>query len=63
MSGGLAVIPLPSSPNYSASKAALHHFVLSLRVQLRNSPIKVVEIFPPAVDSACHLPPCCWVCA
>ena len=49
---GLALIPLVRCSNYSASKAALHHFILCLREQLKSSPqIKVVELFPPAVQS------------
>lgn len=56
MSSGLALVPLMSRPNYSATKAALHHFVLSLREQLKDGPgqIKVVEIFPPAVQTELH---------
>ena len=38
-------------PNYCASKAALHHVILVLREQLKGSSIKVIEIFPPAVQS------------
>lgn len=55
-SSGLALVPMMSRPNYSATKAALHHFILSLREQLRGGPgkIKVVEIFPPAVQTELH---------
>ncbi|PSN73448.1 short-chain dehydrogenase/ reductase-like protein [Corynespora cassiicola Philippines] len=55
-SSGLALIPLVSRLNYSATKAALHHFVLCLREQLTNGPgnIKVIEIFPPAVQTELH---------
>lgn len=43
-------------PNYCASKAALHHFILVLREQLKNGPgnISVIEIFPPAVQTELH---------
>lgn len=43
-------------PNYCASKAALHHFILVLREQLKNGPgnIQVIEIFPPAVQTELH---------
>jgi len=53
---GLALLPLPRCPNYCASKAALHHMILVLREQLRNGPgnIKVIEIFPPAVQTELH---------
>ncbi|KAI4127452.1 MAG: hypothetical protein LQ347_004597, partial [Umbilicaria vellea] len=32
---GLALVPVLRCPNYSASKAALHHFILCLREQLK----------------------------
>jgi uncharacterized oxidoreductase len=39
------------APIYSATKAALHSFTLSLRQQLIDSPISVLEIIPPAVNT------------
>lgn len=53
---GLALVPLPRCPNYCASKAALHHMILVLREQMRSGPgnIKVIEIFPPAVQTELH---------
>ncbi|KAL1310725.1 hypothetical protein AAFC00_000980 [Neodothiora populina] len=53
---GLALTPLLRCPNYCASKAALHHFILVLREQLKNGPgnVKVIEIFPPAVQTELH---------
>lgn len=50
-SSGLALVPMLRCPNYCATKAALHHFLLALREQLKESRIKVVEILPPAVQS------------
>jgi short-subunit dehydrogenase involved in D-alanine esterification of teichoic acids len=50
----LALVPSTKCPNYCASKAALHHFVLCLRRQLQGSQIKVVEILPPAVQTELH---------
>lgn len=51
MSSSLSIVPILRCPNYCASKAALHHFVLVLREQLKGSKIKIIEIFPPAVQS------------
>ncbi|KAI9712220.1 MAG: hypothetical protein M1812_006955 [Candelaria pacifica] len=53
-SSGLALVPLVRCPNYCASKAALHHFLLALRQQLKQSSVKVIEIFPPAVQTELH---------
>lgn len=56
MTSGLALVPILRCPNYCATKAALHQFILCLREQLKESGIKVIEIFPPAVQSrqSCH---------
>lgn len=48
VSSGLAFVPLPISPIYCAAKAGLHSFTLSLRVQLKNTRVKVFEVAPPA---------------
>jgi len=48
---GLAFVPLAAVPVYSATKAALRSFTLSLRKQLEGSPVEVIEIAPPAVDT------------
>ena len=47
----LAFVPLAIAPIYSATKAALHSFTLSLRQQLIDTPIAVLEIIPPAVNT------------
>ncbi|EME45517.1 hypothetical protein DOTSEDRAFT_87848 [Dothistroma septosporum NZE10] len=52
----LALITLHSRPNYGASKAALHHFILALREQLRKAgqSTRIVELYPPAVQTELH---------
>jgi short-subunit dehydrogenase involved in D-alanine esterification of teichoic acids len=51
---GLALIPIARCPNYCASKAAMHHLILTLREQLDGSNVKVIEILPPAVQTELH---------
>jgi uncharacterized oxidoreductase len=53
VSSGLAFLPLATTPTYCATKAAIHSYTLSLRCQLRNSNIEVLELVPPYV--ATHL--------
>ncbi|MGQ7885838.1 SDR family oxidoreductase [Paenibacillus sp. WC2504] len=47
VSSGLAFVPLPISPVYCAAKAGIHSFTQSLRVQLKNTRVKVFELAPP----------------
>jgi uncharacterized oxidoreductase len=51
VTSGLAFVPLTTVPVYSATKAAFHSFTLSLRHQLAKTPIEVIEIAPPAVNT------------
>jgi uncharacterized oxidoreductase len=49
VSSGLASVPLTITPTYSATKAAIHSYTQSLRTQLADTGIQVIEIVPPAV--------------
>ena len=49
VSSGLAFVPLPSNAIYSATKAAVHSYTQSLRFQLEDSGVEVIELMPPAV--------------
>jgi uncharacterized oxidoreductase len=51
VTSGLAFVPLAGVPVYCATKAALHSFTLSLREQLSATPVSVIEVAPPAVDT------------
>lgn len=51
ITSGLAFAPLANVPIYCATKAALHSYTLSLRHQLLGTPVKVIEIIPPAVNT------------
>lgn len=51
VSSGLAFIPMPISPIYCATKAAIHSFTQSLRVQLEGTGVSVIELAPPGVET------------
>ena len=51
VSSGLAFVPFPLSPIYSAAKAGVHAFTRCLRVQLKGSNVTVVELAPPGVET------------
>lgn len=51
VTSGLGIVPLIITPIYSATKAGLHSFSVSLRKQLAGTSIKVFEIIPPIVDT------------
>ncbi len=50
VTSGLAFVPLVTTPTYSATKAALHSYTVSLREQLKGR-IEVIELPPPAVQT------------
>jgi uncharacterized oxidoreductase len=51
VSSGLAFVPLARFPVYCATKAAVHSFTVSLRQQLKDSSVKVLELIPPYVET------------
>jgi len=50
VSSGLAFVPLHAMPIYSATKAALHSYTVSLRRQL-DGRVEVIELMPPVVKT------------
>jgi uncharacterized oxidoreductase len=51
VTSALAFVPLAFAPTYSATKAALHAYTESLRFQLQDSGVHVIEIAPPRVET------------
>jgi len=52
VSSALAFVPLPSTPIYCATKAAVHSYTQSLRFQLEDTGVEVIELMPPGVETA-----------
>ncbi len=52
VTSALAFMPSALTPTYCASKAALHSYTQSLRYQLRDTDVQVIEIVPPRVQTA-----------
>lgn len=51
VTSALAFVPLTAVPVYCATKAAMHSFTLALRHHLKSTPIQVIELMPPAVNT------------
>jgi uncharacterized oxidoreductase len=51
VSSGLAFVPLSFTPTYCATKAAIHSYSQSLRYQLKATPVEVIELAPPYVQT------------
>jgi len=51
VSSGLGFVPLSVTPTYCATKAAVHSYTQSLRVQLAGTDVQVVELIPPGVQT------------
>lgn len=50
VSSGLAFVPYPASPTYSATKAAMHSYTAAMRPLLKGK-VEVIEIIPPQVQT------------
>jgi uncharacterized oxidoreductase len=51
VSSGLAFLPMVTTPTYCATKAAIHSYTQSLRYQLRDTGVHVLELIPPYVQT------------
>lgn len=51
VTSGLAIAPAARQPVYCATKAGLRFYSLSLREQLKDTNIRVIEALPPVVDT------------
>lgn len=51
VSSGLAFVPMVLTPTYSATKSAIHAYSVALREQLEETPVEVIEIVPPYVQT------------
>jgi uncharacterized oxidoreductase len=51
---GLVYAPKAAYPVYCATKAGLHSFIHTLRLQLNHEPLDIYEVLMPAVDTPFH---------
>jgi len=51
VTSGLGFVPLAGAPTYGATKAALHSWTESLRYQMRDTKVEVIELPPPYVQT------------
>jgi uncharacterized oxidoreductase len=51
VASGLAFVPRSLAPTYCATKAAIHSYSQTLRVQLRNTSVQVIELVPPYLQT------------
>lgn len=51
VTSGLAFVPFVLTPTYSATKAGLHSYLMTIREQLKHTSVRVIEIAPPYVQT------------
>ena len=51
LTSALSFMPMAAAPIYSATKAAINSWTISLRHQLRNTKANIILLSPPAVDT------------
>ncbi|WP_294892502.1 SDR family NAD(P)-dependent oxidoreductase, partial [Sulfuricurvum sp. MLSB] len=51
VTSALAFVPVAALPVYCATKAALHSFTDSLRIQLKNTNVKIFEVAPQLTET------------
>lgn len=51
VTSGLSYVPFAKVPVYSATKAFLHSFTISMQKMLQDKGIEVIEIIPPALNT------------
>lgn len=51
VSSGLAHTPLAPTPTYNGTKAFIHQYSQSIRLQLAGTSVQVIELVPPAVQT------------
>jgi uncharacterized oxidoreductase len=51
VSSGLAFVPMVLTPTSSATKSAIHAYSIALREQLKETPVEIIEIVPPYVQT------------
>ena len=52
VSSALAFVPNAQQPSYCATKAAIHSYTQSLRYQLKDTHVAVIELMPPYVQTS-----------